>query len=172
MAKRNWKAVEISRTVRIPNVHVKPNRAITPMVLIVSLTTVFRLAWPLLANFLWICLVSTLITTTNTIALNSKMAKIGPRNAPKKTPGSLMKQLEGEKKCIHYCIQRAKQCNTKKLIFVDHISYNLIGFMLVVLLMSVVLIVLLIVGVIIKSRSIASGITTGTIGSTAMKKWY
>ena len=29
-----------------------------------------------------------------------------------------MKQLEGEKKCIHYCIQRAKQCNTKKLIFV------------------------------------------------------
>ena len=171
MAKRNWKAVEISRTVRIPNVHVKPNRAITPMVLIVSLTTVFRLAWPLPANFLWICLVSTLITMTNTIALNSKMAKIGPRKAPKKTPGSLMKQLKGEKGNFVYNIERI-QCNTKKLIFVDHISYNLIGFMLVVLLMSVVLIVLLIVGVIIKSRSIASGMTTGTIGSTAMKKWY
>ena len=49
---------------------------------------------------------STLITMTNMMALNSKMAKIGPRNAPKKTPGSLMKQLEGKK--IVYNIERVK----------------------------------------------------------------
>ena len=35
---------------------------------------------------------------TNMVALNSKMAKIGPRKAPKKTPRSLMKQLEGERR--------------------------------------------------------------------------
>ena len=47
--------------------------------------------------------------------------------------------------------------------------------MLVVLLMSAELIVLLIVGgenVTIKSQLIAIGMTTGTIGSTARKKWH
>ena len=44
MAKRNWKAVEASRTVRAPNTHVNPKRAITPMMLIMSLTAIFRFA--------------------------------------------------------------------------------------------------------------------------------
>ena len=47
--------------------------------------------------------------------------------------------------------------------------------MLVMLLMSAELIVLLIVGgenVTIKSQLIAIGMTTGTIGSTARKKWH
>ena len=94
MAKRNWKAVEASRTVRAPNTHVNPKRAITPMILIMSLTTVFRFAWSLPANFLWICLARTLITETNMTALKSRMAKIGPRKAPKNTPVLPMKQLE------------------------------------------------------------------------------
>ena len=54
-------------------------------------------------------------------------------------------------------------------------SYYLIESMLVVLLMTAVLIVLLIAGgenVTIKSRSIAIGMTTGTIGSTARKERY
>ena len=53
-------------------------------------------------------------------------------------------------------------------------SYYLIESMLVVLLMPTVLIVLLIAGenVTIKSRSIAIGMTTGTIGSTARKQRY
>ena len=79
MAKRYWKAGEASRTVRAPKAQVNPNRAINPMVLIVSLTTVFQFGWSLSANVLWIFLASTLITMTNMITLNSKMAKIGPR---------------------------------------------------------------------------------------------
>ena len=51
---------------------------------------------------------STLITMTNMMALNSKMAKIGPRKAPKKTPGSLMKQLGGGKGNFVYNIEIVK----------------------------------------------------------------
>ena len=54
-------------------------------------------------------------------------------------------------------------------------SYYLIDSMLIVLLMTAVLTVLLIAGgenVTIKSRSIAIGMTTGTIGSTALKGGY
>ena len=97
MAKRNWKAVEASRTVRAPNIHVSPKRAITPTMLVMSLKTLCWFTWSLLANFFrrlfWI---STLMTVKNTTALRSKMAKMGPRKAPKNTPGSPMKQLEKE----------------------------------------------------------------------------
>ena len=50
MAKRNWKAVEASRIVRAPKTHISPNRAITPMMLIMSLKTVCRFALSLWLN--------------------------------------------------------------------------------------------------------------------------
>ena len=101
-AKRNWKAVEASRTVRAPNTHVNPKRDITPMMLIMSLKAIFRFAQSLVAYFLQICFASTLITITNMIALKSRMAKMGPSKAPKNTPVLPMKQLEeGSKLCMH-----------------------------------------------------------------------
>ena len=59
--------------------------------------------------------------------------------------------------------------------FITRLSYNLIVSLLVALLMSEMLTVVLLVGgenVTMKSRSIVSGITTGTIGTTAMKGRY
>ena len=50
MAKRNWKAVEASRIVRAPKTHISPNRAITPMMLIMSLQTRCCFALSLLLN--------------------------------------------------------------------------------------------------------------------------
>ena len=94
MAKRNWKAVEASRIVRAPKTHISPNRAITPMRLIMSLMTVCGFALSLLLNRFWLCLMSTVAIITKIIALKSMMAKMGPRKAPKKTLVSPMKQLE------------------------------------------------------------------------------
>ena len=91
MAKRNWKAVEASRTVRAPNTHVNPKRVINPIIQIMSLMIVFQFGWSLPANSLWICLVSTLVTMTNMVALKRRM---GPRKVPKKTLDAPIKQLK------------------------------------------------------------------------------
>ena len=104
IAKRNWKAVEASRTVRAPNTHVNPKRDITPMMLTMSLKMIFRFAWFVVAYFLRICFVSTLITMINMMVLKSRMAKMGPRKAPKNTPVSPMKQLEERKQIMYACI--------------------------------------------------------------------
>ena len=93
MAKTNWKTVEASRIVRAPKIHISPNRTITPMMLIMSLTTVCGFGLSKLLCRFWLCLTSTIVTITKIPELNSRMAKMGPRRAPKKTPGSPMKQL-------------------------------------------------------------------------------
>ena len=41
-----------------------------------------------------VCLMITPITKTKTTTLKIRMAKMGPRKAPKNTAGSVMKQLE------------------------------------------------------------------------------
>ena len=94
MAKRVWKTIEAPVTVKAPNSHVRPKRAITPMVLIRILMTVCRFALSVVPSFFLACLTSTVITMTNMTELKSMMAKMGPRKAPKNTPMLLMKQLE------------------------------------------------------------------------------
>ena len=93
MAKRNWKVMEASRIVRAPKTHISPKRVITPIIPVTSLTTFCRFALSLLLNRFWLCLTSTAVIITKIVALKSMMAKMGPRKAPKKTPGSPMKQL-------------------------------------------------------------------------------
>ena len=97
MAKRVWKTTEALLTVKAPNNHVSPKRAITPMVLIRSLVTVCRFVLSVVPNFFLVCLMRMLITMTNMTELKRRMAKMGPRKAPKNTPGLPMKQLEGTK---------------------------------------------------------------------------
>ena len=94
MAKRVWKTIEAPLTVKAPNNHDRPKRAITPMVLIRILMTVCRLALSVVPNFFLACLMSTVITMTNMTELKIRMAKMGPRKAPKNTPVLPMKQLE------------------------------------------------------------------------------
>ena len=93
MAKRNWKVMEASRIVRAPKTHINPKRVITPIMPIISLTTLCCFVLSLLLNRFRLCLMSTVVIITKIIALKSMMAKMGPRKAPKKTPGSPMKQL-------------------------------------------------------------------------------
>ena len=94
MAKRVWKTIEAPVTVKAPNSHVRPKRAITPMVLIRTLMTVCRFVLSVVPIFFFACLMSTVITMTNMTELKSMMAKMGPRKAPKNTPVLPMKQLE------------------------------------------------------------------------------
>ena len=79
MAKRNWKAVEASRTVRAPKTHIISNRAITPMRLIMSLTTVCRFAAKPLLTVLdeYGCYYH------KYSSIEELMAKMGPQKAPK-----------------------------------------------------------------------------------------
>ena len=97
MAKRNWKAMEASRTVKAANIHVSPKRAINPMVVSITRMTVCCFDLSLLTICFLACLMSTLITTTKMTMLKSRMAKMGPRKAPKNTPVLPMKQLEDRK---------------------------------------------------------------------------
>jgi len=94
MAKRNWNTVEPSKKVKKANTHISPKRAITPPMLIISLMTAFRFVCSLLPNFLRLCLMSTLITRLYITTLKRRMAKIGPRKAPKNTPVFPIKQLQ------------------------------------------------------------------------------
>ena len=52
------------------------------------------------SSFRTLCLMRTRMTSTNTTALNRTRARIGPRNMPKKTLMSLMKQLYGGRESI------------------------------------------------------------------------
>ena len=117
IAQRNWKAVEASRTVRIltPNTHVNPNRAITTIILIMSLMTVFRFACSLLANFLWICLASTLITMTN-------MSKDGSQEHTKEHI-SIANEAAGGKK-VKYLYAFLK-CSSKKTVMLMRSGFSL-----------------------------------------------
>ena len=50
-----------------------------------------------------VCLMMTPITKTKMTMLKSRMAKMGPRKAPKNTAGSETKQLEEEEKSHSLC---------------------------------------------------------------------
>ena len=100
ITKRAWKAVEALEslspvTVSAPKSHVRPKRNMTPVVLMSSLMTVFRLFVCSLVrpSLFRMCLMRIPITKTKMTALKIRIAKMGPRKAPKNTAGSLMKQL-------------------------------------------------------------------------------
>ena len=99
ITKKAWKAVEALEslspvTVSAPKSHVRPKRNMTPVVLMSSLMTVFLFVCSLVRPSLFrMCLMSIPITKTKMTALKIRMAKMGPRKAPKNTTGSLMKQL-------------------------------------------------------------------------------
>ena len=102
ITKRAWKAVEASEslspvTVSAPKSHVRPKRDMIPVVLMINLMTVFLFICSLVRPSLFrVCLMRIPITKTKMTALKIRMAKMGPRKAPKNTAESLMKQLQRE----------------------------------------------------------------------------
>ena len=102
ITKMNWKAVETSGspnpvTVSPPKIHVRPKRNVIPAILM-SKRTVFFLLICLLERlfiFQW-CFINTVKTIADITMLKSRMTKMGPRKAPKKTAGLEMKQLKEE----------------------------------------------------------------------------
>ena len=81
--------------VSAPKSHVRPKRNMTPVILISNLIIVFLFISSLgRPSVLRLCLMRTLITSAYITALKSRMAKMGPRKAPKNTAPSEMKQLE------------------------------------------------------------------------------
>ena len=94
MTKNHWNTVEASAMVNAPNTHWSPNKNMMETtlsnVLKVALACFFLSKSPALRI---LCLTSTQITKTKMMKLTRTSAKIGPRNNPKNTPMSLMKQL-------------------------------------------------------------------------------
>ena len=71
-----------------------------PAILMINLMAVFLFICSLVRSSLFrVCLTRTPITKTKMTTLKIRMAKMGPRKAPKNTAGSSMKQLE--EKCEH-----------------------------------------------------------------------
>ena len=100
ITKRIWKALEAVAlpnpvTVSAPKSHVRPKRNMMPAVLMMNLMAVFLFICCLVRSSLFrVCLTRTPITNTKMTKLKSRIVKMGPRKAPKKTAGSVMKQLE------------------------------------------------------------------------------
>ena len=100
ITKRTWKAKDAVAlpkpvTVSAPKSHVRPKRNMIPAILMNNLTTVFLFICSFVRSSLFrVCLMITPITKTKMTTLTIRMAKMGPRKAPKNTAGSLMKQLE------------------------------------------------------------------------------
>ena len=100
ITKRTWKAKEAlvfpnPVTVSAPKSHVRPKRNMIPAVLTSNLMAVLLFIFLLMRSSLSkVCLMITPITKTKTTTLKIRMAKMGPRKAPKNTAGSVMKQLE------------------------------------------------------------------------------
>ena len=100
ITKRTWKAVEALEspnpvTVRAPKSHVRPKRNMTPAILMSNLMVVFTFICCLACSSVFrVCVMRTPITMMKMTKFKSKMAKMGPRKAPKNTAGSKTKQLE------------------------------------------------------------------------------
>ena len=100
ITKRTWKAVEALEspnpvTVRAPKSHVRPKRNMTPAILMSNLMVVFMFICCLACSSVFrVCVMRTPITMMKMTKFKSKMAKMGPRKAPKNTAGSKTKQLE------------------------------------------------------------------------------
>ena len=100
ITKKIWKAKEAVAlpnpvTVSAPKSHVRPKRNMIPAILMTNLMAVFLFICSFVRSSLFrVCLMITPITKTKMTTLTIKMAKMGPRKAPKNTAGSLMKQLE------------------------------------------------------------------------------
>ena len=102
ITKRTWKAVEavvslIPVTVSAPKSHVRPKRNMIPAIVMNSMMAIFKFIFSLMRSSLFrVCLMIAPITKTKMTTLTIRMAKMGPRKAPKNTAGSLMKQLQEE----------------------------------------------------------------------------
>ena len=100
---RTWKAVEAlaspnPTTVNAPKSHVRPKRNITLAILTSNLMAVFMFICSLVLRCAFqVCLMRVLITMIKMTMLKSRIAKMGPRKAPRNTAGSKTKQLEREK---------------------------------------------------------------------------
>ena len=99
ITKRIWRAVEALESanpniVSAPMSHVSPKRNIIPVVLMSNLIAVFLLICALVRLSLFcVCLMRTPITMIKMTMLMKRMAKMGPRKAPKNTARSKTKQL-------------------------------------------------------------------------------
>lgn len=99
ITKRIWRAVEALESanpniVSAPTSHVSPKRNIILVVLMSNLIAVFLLICALVRSSLFrMCLISTAITMIKMTILKNRMAKMGPRKAPKNTARSKTKQL-------------------------------------------------------------------------------
>ena len=100
ITKRTWKAKKAVTlpnpvTVSAPKSHVRPKRNMIPAIVMTNMMALFMFIFSLMRSSLSkVCLMRTPITKTKMTTLTIRMAKMGPRKAPKNTAGSLMKQLE------------------------------------------------------------------------------
>ena len=149
-----------------------------PAVLMMNLMAVFLFICCLVRSSLFrVCLTRTPITNTKMTKLKSRIVKMGPRKAPKNTAGSVMKQLEKRmttqdiQQCLpqSYCSMLVMKQLEKRVLFwnichnhLSSVTYNpwICG-----------------VGtrttrspLTASERSTASGITTGTIGTTKERR--
>ncbi len=96
MVKSNWKAKEASLIVKAPKSQVRPKRNMTPEMLMIKRKAVGMLSFSFLRLMVPIVWRTSTKTTLKKITILKRMtAIIGPRNAPKNTPVSPMKQLNG-----------------------------------------------------------------------------
>ena len=91
ITKRTWKAKEALAflnpvTVSAPKSHVRPKRNMIPAVLTSNLMAVLLfICCSVQSSVFRVCLMITPITQTKIITLKIRMAKMGPRKAPKNT---------------------------------------------------------------------------------------
>ena len=100
-ANRIWKVREASLIVKAARIQVSPKRTMIPNKLMARRMFDFLCALASLAVFpslFLVCLIRTMMITMKMIILNSRTAKLGPRNAAKNTLTSPMKQLERKMK--------------------------------------------------------------------------
>ena len=105
MTNIHWRTKAASRLVSTPTavnsdrIHVSPSKVMIPKRERINLQASFggNLRFFLSVLCLWrlrVCLMTTTATVTKIHKLKNMMRRIGPRNAPKKTPMWLMKQLQ------------------------------------------------------------------------------
>ncbi len=94
MVKMSWKAKEASVTVKAPKIQVSPKRDMIPAILMPNRITVCLSIFSFLRlKALMVWRMTTKMTIKNITMLKRIIARIGPRNAAKKTAVSPMKQL-------------------------------------------------------------------------------
>ena len=143
--KRIWKGSEAPEMVRAPKIHVSPNNDMMPVMLIDSLKAVFCFICSFRCPIVFLMCLTRTVTTTIMTKLKSRTAKSGSKKAPKNTLRSPIKQLKKGRVTLKLYLYN----HTASGMIIIYYTYKVTSFALSRLSM--------------KSRSIPSGMTMGTM---------